>query len=133
MRETIYAINIFVAYTLAPQGAMTADPLTPLSYHILLALADEERHGYGILKEIEERAGSGASPSTGALYLALQRLEEEGAIALSSSRPGPDDDQRRKYYRLTDLGRALATDESRRLEALVHAARAKALLPNEAR
>ncbi len=112
---------------------MSSDPLTPLSYHILLALADEERHGYGILKEIEARSEGAASPSTGALYLALQRLEEEGAIALSSSRPGPDDDQRRKYYGLTALGRALATDESRRLEALVRAARAKVLLPRAAR
>lgn len=112
---------------------MPTEPLTPLSYHILLALADDERHGYGILKEIEERSEGAANPSTGALYLALQRLEEEGAIALSSSRPGPDDDQRRKYYRLTDLGRELASAESHRLEALVRTARAKALLPREAR
>lgn len=112
---------------------MSFEPLTPLSYHILLALADAERHGYGILKEIELRGGGASSPSTGALYLALQRLEDDGAIALSSSRPGPDDDQRRKYYRLTQSGRVLAQAESRRLEELVEAARAKALLPREAR
>lgn len=112
---------------------MSSEPLTPLSYHILLALADAERHGYGILKEIEHRSGGAAGPSTGALYLALQRLEEDGAIALSTSRPGPDDDQRRKYYRLTGPGRELARAESRRLEDLVEAARSKELLPREAR
>lgn len=111
---------------------MSTEPLTHLSYHILLALADEERHGYGILKEIEDRSRGAMTPSTGALYLALQRMEEEGAIELSTSRPREGEDSRRKYYRLTETGRALARSESGRLAELVEAARAKALLPGEA-
>lgn len=110
---------------------MPAEPLTHLSYHILLALADEERHGYAILKEIEERSGGGMSPSTGALYLALQRMEEEGAIELSTARPRKGEDGRRKYYRLTEQGRVLARAESARLADLVETARSKALLPGE--
>jgi len=107
-------------------------PLTPLSYRILLALADSARHGYGIIKEIEEREGGGAAPSTGALYLALHRLEGEGLIAESSA-PARETDPRRRYYRLTRRGRAAAEMESRRLAVLVAAARAKKLLPQGGR
>lgn len=103
-------------------------PLTHLTYHILLALADEERHGYGIIREIEERSGGALVPSTGALYLALQRMEEEGLIAESPRRPGAEDDARRRYYRLTQRGRALAKAESERLAVLVEAAKAKRLV-----
>lgn len=102
--------------------------LTPLTYQILLALADEARHGYGIIKEIEGRAGAPSAPSTGALYLALQRMESEGLVE-EAPRPAGDDDARRRYYRITTTGRAQAEDESRRLFELVEAARAKQLLP----
>src|SRR5688500_6814326 len=86
-----------------PEGFL---PLTPLSYHILLAVADQPRHGYGIIKEIEAGTGGATSPSTGALYLALQRMEGEGLVAEAPApRDEPDDDPRRKYYRLTALGR----------------------------
>jgi DNA-binding PadR family transcriptional regulator len=102
--------------------------LTPLSYDILLALADEARHGYGIIKEIEGRSGEGTGPSTGALYLALQRMEGEGLIE-EAPRPDPDGDLRRRYYRLTASGRRAAEAETRRLEALVAAAREKRLVP----
>lgn len=108
---------------------MSAEPLTHLSYHILLALADDERHGYGILKEIEAGSAGRMSPSTGALYLALQRMEDEGAIEPSPRRPRPDEDSRRKYYRLTRRGQEMALEESRRLADLVAAARSKDLLP----
>ncbi len=102
--------------------------LTPLTYEILLALADEHRHGYGIIKEIEARAGPSSAPSTGALYLALQRMEAEGMVA-EAPRPEGDDDGRRRYYRITARGRADAEGESMRLAELVAVARAKNLLP----
>jgi len=101
--------------------------LTPLSYQILLALADEDRHGYGIIKEIEGREGPGVAPSTGALYLALQRMEGEGLVR-DVPHPGDGEDARRRYYRITAQGRAAAEDESERLAARVAAARAKHLL-----
>jgi DNA-binding PadR family transcriptional regulator len=101
--------------------------ITPLTYAILLALADSARHGYGIIKEIESRAGTGSAPSTGALYLALQRMEADALIAESSERP-ESDDRRRRYWALTPAGRAVAEAESRRLAALVATAREKDLL-----
>ncbi len=100
--------------------------MTPLTYEILLALADESRHGYGIIKEIEERSGAGAAPSTGALYLALQRMQTDALIEETAAGPGAD--ARRKYYRLTLKGRDHAEAESVRLAELVVAARRKNLL-----
>lgn len=109
-------------------------PLTPLTYHILLALVDSDRHGYGVIKEIESRAGPGAAPSTGAMYLALQRLEQDGWIAESSERPDPEeDDRRRRYYRLTATGRRAAEQETRRLAALVEVAVQKRLVADPAK
>lgn len=105
------------------------DPLTPLTFQILLSLADEPRHGYGIIKEIEERSGSGAAPSTGALYLALQRMEQEGLVAESPERPREDEDARRRYYRITARGRERAEAESVRLAELLSTARERNLLP----
>jgi DNA-binding PadR family transcriptional regulator len=101
--------------------------ITPLTYAILLALADAPRHGYGIIKELESRAGIGSAPSTGALYLALQRMEADGLIAESNERP-ESDDPRRRYWALTPVGRGVAEAESRRLAALVATAREKDLL-----
>ena len=106
--------------------------ITPLTYVILLALADADRHGYGIIKEIEARLGASAAPSTGALYLALQRMEAEGLLAESPTRPAADDDARRRYYRITRRGRAAVAAEAARLETLVDAARQKDLLPRGA-
>lgn len=105
--------------------------LTPLTYQILMALADEARHGYGIIKEIEARLGAGSAPSTGALYLALQRMEQDELVE-EAPRPSIDEDARRRYYRLTRAGRALAVKESGRLAALVEIAREKKLLPRRA-
>ena len=102
--------------------------LTPLTYQILLALADADRHGYGIIKEIEARAGATSAPSTGALYLALQRMEAEGLVAEAPERPDDGGDARRRYYRLTGRGRLLAEEESRRLANLVRTAREKKLI-----
>lgn len=105
------------------------EPPTHLSFHILLALASDDLHGYGILKEIEERSGGRISPSTGAMYLALQRMEQDGLVSLSPDRPRPGEDARRKYYRLTREGRARASSEAHRLEALIALARDRDLLP----
>lgn len=104
------------------------DAPTPLTYEILLALADRRLHGYGIIKEIEARGGEAAAPSTGALYLALQRMEGNGLIA-DAEAPSEDADRRRRYYRLTPRGRMVAEEESARLAALVDTARARKLLP----
>lgn len=98
-------------------------PLTPLSFQILVSLADEPRHGYGIIKEIEEATGERLKSSTGTLYLAIERLGEEGLIEEESS-PDP----RRRYYRLTGLGRAVASAEVKRLATLLGVARGKKLV-----
>jgi DNA-binding PadR family transcriptional regulator len=101
--------------------------MTPLTYEILVALADEPRHGYGIIKEIEDRAGAGSAPSTGALYLALQRMQGSGLIDEAET-PDDSEDARRRYYRLSREGRARAEEESLRLARLVASARDKKLL-----
>ena len=106
--------------------------VTPLTYQVLLALADGDLHGYGIVKEIEQRSGPTAAPSTGALYLALQRMEAAGLIAEAPRPPDDGGDARRRYYRITSRGRSVAEAESRGLEALVAAARRKKLIAGEA-
>ena len=104
-------------------------PLTPLSFQILLALADGERHGYGIMKEIDRRTKGRMTPATGPLYLAAQRLMENGLIAESKKRPAPElDDQRRKYYKLTEFGRRVATAEAERMAQLLDVALEKQLV-----
>lgn len=108
-------------------------PLTPLSHAILLALVDEDRHGYGIIKEVERQSDGALAPGTGTLYAALRRMQDEGLLADSDREPGPDEDQRRKYYRITGRGRAAARAETLRLARLVAVAREKALVtPGEA-
>ncbi len=104
-------------------------PLTPLSFHLLLSLVDEERHGYGIMKEIEKLTDGIGSTATGPVYLAAQRLLEAGLIAESDKRPDPEfDDQRRKYYKLTELGRSVAEAEVERMARLVRVAFDKKLV-----
>jgi DNA-binding PadR family transcriptional regulator len=104
-------------------------PLTPLSIHILLSLVDEERHGYGIMKEIERLTDGLGMSATGPVYLAAQRLLESGMIVESENRPAPEfDDQRRKYYRLTELGHKVARAEVERMARLVRVAFDKGLL-----
>lgn len=98
-------------------------PLTPLTYEILLALADEDRHGYGIIKEIEQSTGEPMKSSTGTLYLAIERLEQEGLLEEQ-----PSGDARRRFYRLTSLGRDTAAAEAKRLATLLGVARGKKLV-----
>ena len=104
-------------------------PLTPAVLHILLALADEERHGYGVMKEVEDRTGGEMRLGPGTLYGAIKRMLAEGLIEESDERPDPElDDQRRRYYRITDFGRRVAGAEAERLQGLVNTARARKLL-----
>jgi len=101
-------------------------PLTPAMFHILLALADGEKHGYAILKEVARRTGDKVRLSVGTLYGNLARLESQGLIAESSRRPEIVlDDERRRYYLLTPLGRAVAVAETERMEEALAQARAK--------
>ena len=104
-------------------------PLAPATFHILLALVDEERHGYGIMKEVAERTDDAVRLGPGTLYGALKRLLEGGLVEAWEERADPElGDERRRYYRLTKLGLKVARAEARRLEAMVHAARSKKLI-----
>jgi DNA-binding PadR family transcriptional regulator len=101
-------------------------PLTPAMFHILLALADGEKHGYAILKEVARRTDGKVRLSAGTLYGNLARLERSGMIVESGRRPAIGlDDERRRYYRLTTFGRAVAIAEARRMEEALSQARAK--------
>ena len=104
-------------------------PLTPLSHAIMLALADGALHGYAMMKAIEEQSAGQIRPGTGTLYAALQRLIEEGLIRESTRRPGQDEDARRRYYDLTELGRSVARAEARRIADVLALARQKRLGP----
>jgi len=105
-------------------------PLTPAMFHILLALADKERHGYHIMREVDERTSGGVKLGPGTLYGSIKRMMADGLIEELDERPDPElDDERRRYYRLTDLGFRVATAEAQRLEQMVKSARAKKLLP----
>jgi DNA-binding PadR family transcriptional regulator len=104
-------------------------PLTPAVFHILLALADGERHGYGIMQEIAARDGT-ARMGPGTLYGSIKRMLAAGLIAEAGERPDPAlDDERRRYYRLTALGGRVAAAEAARLAGLVRLAASKQLLP----
>ena len=100
-------------------------PLSPQQFHILLALTDRERHGYGVIQDIERRTGGALRMGTGTLYTAIARLVELKLIADT----GRVDD-RRRYYRLLPLGRAVLNAETARLEALVKHARARGVRPS---
>ena len=103
-------------------------PLTPAAFHVLLALADGPKHGYAILKDVEERTGGDVRLSTGTLYGLIKRfLDDELIVELA---PSPDDGERRRPYKLTAFGRDVAGNEAARLEKLVLAARAVRLLPS---
>jgi DNA-binding PadR family transcriptional regulator len=104
-------------------------PLRQVEFHILLSLASGERHGYGIIQDIEAR-GETSVPDVGTMYRALARMVEAGLIEPASRRPAPDrEDERRNYYRITSVGMRVARAEARRLEMLTRAARLGGLLP----
>ena len=104
-------------------------PLPPATFHILLALADEERHGYAILHDVEQRTGGELKLGAGTLYRSIARMVEQGLITEVTRRRTVGDDERRRYYRLTPFGTAVARAEMRRLARLVRLARARGLSP----
>src|SRR5262245_4618353 len=108
-------------------------PLRLVEFHILLSLAAGERHGYGILQDIEAR-GETSVPDVGTMYRALARMVEAGLIEGTARRPVSDStDERRNYYRITSTGMRVARAETRRLQALMQAARLGGLLPKGAK
>ena len=101
-------------------------PLTPAIHHILLALVDEERHGYGIMLEVSRLTDGVTRMGPGTLYGTLKRMLAAGLVQGTESRPDPElDDERRRYYRITGLGRRVLHAETSRINLLVTAARAK--------
>ena len=108
-------------------------PLPTATFHILMAVADQDRHGYAIIQEVARRTDGELKLSAGTLYRSIQRMLEQGLIVETRDRPAPeDDDERRRYYRITPLGTATAKEEARRLTQLVRMARAKGFAPGRA-
>lgn len=107
-------------------------PLPPATFHILLALAGEDRHGYAIIQDVEARTSGELRLSAGTLYRSLARMVEQGLIVEVTKRRTAADDERRRYYRLTPFGTAVARAEMRRLTQLVRLARATGLTPETA-
>jgi DNA-binding PadR family transcriptional regulator len=104
-------------------------PLTPVVYHILLALTDGEKHGYAIMKDVEVQTGGRFKMGPGTLYGSIKRMLAAGLIEEADERPDPKlDDERRRYYRLTGLGQRAVSLESERLAQAVSVARQKRVL-----
>jgi DNA-binding PadR family transcriptional regulator len=105
-------------------------PLPAATFHILLALSSEDRHGYAIIQDVAARTGGEVRLSPGTLYRSIQRMLDQDLIAEVHERPAPEhDDERRRYYRLTPFGTAVARAEARRLTDLVRLASASGLAP----
>jgi DNA-binding PadR family transcriptional regulator len=134
------ALDLAIA-TVAILGLMTfkkseVDDLLPLpsaTFHILIALTDDDRHGYALIQEVAARTAGATRLSAGTLYRSIQRMQEQGLIVETRERPAPEaDDERRRYYRITPFGSAVARAEARRLADLVKLARASGLAPERA-
>lgn len=105
-------------------------PLPAATFQILLAVAEQDRHGYAVIQDIAARTNGELKLSAGTLYRSIQRMLEQGLVVETRERPDPDeDDQRRRYYRITPLGTAVARAEARRLAELIRMARARGLAP----
>jgi DNA-binding PadR family transcriptional regulator len=106
-------------------------PLTPAVLDIMVALGNEELHGYAIMQEVRRRTDGQRRLAPGTLYRSLKQMEQRGWVAQSEERPEPSlDDERRRYYRLTEFGRRVALAEVERLEGLVGEARLKGFIPS---
>jgi DNA-binding PadR family transcriptional regulator len=109
-------------------------PLPQVTLHILMALADDDRHGYAIIQCVSERTGRAVRLGAGTLYRSIQRMLEQGLIEEIDERPDRDeDDERRRYYRITPFGRAVARAETQRMADLVKLARKSGLAGRSAR
>ena len=105
-------------------------PLPPATFHILMAVSDEDRHGYAIIQDVAARTGGELKLSAGTLYRSIQRMLEQGLIVETSDRPAPEfDDERRRYYRITKYGVATARAETRRLAQLLKLAQRSRFAP----
>ncbi|HUF49059.1 MAG TPA: helix-turn-helix transcriptional regulator [Vicinamibacterales bacterium] len=119
---------------MAKRIAVSKSALSPAVFHVLVALAAGDKHGYAILKDIRRRSGGAVTLNVGTLYAVLKRLEQDGLIEESDERPDPAlDDERRRYYRITADGQATARAEVARLERAVAMARAVHLAPRPGR
>jgi DNA-binding PadR family transcriptional regulator len=108
-------------------------PLPEATLHILMSLAEEDRHGYAVIQDVSARTGGAVRLSPGTLYRSIQRMLEQGLIVEKRERPAPEeDDERRRYYRITPFGATVARAETRRLTELVRLARASGLAPQNA-
>ncbi len=105
-------------------------PLPPATFHILLALAGDDLHGYAIMQEVTSRTNGEVTLSAGTLYRSVQRMLEQGLIVELRERPVPElDDERRRYYRITPFGTSVARAETSRLTSLLKLARASGFRP----
>ncbi len=108
-------------------------PLPPATFHILLAVAEDDRHGYAIIQDVAARTNGELKLSAGTLYRSIQRMLEQGLIVETQDRPAPElDDERRRYYRITPFGASVAQAEARRLTQLVRMARDRGFAPGRA-
>ena len=108
-------------------------PLPEATFHILMAVAEDDRHGYAIIQDVVTRTDGMLKLSPGTLYRSIQRMLEQGLIQETAERPAPElDDERRRYYRITSFGRAVAKAEARRLAQLVKLARESGFVPGRA-
>jgi len=108
-------------------------PLPTATFHILMAVAEEDRHGYAIIQDVAARTGGELKLSAGTLYRSIQRMLEQGLIVETQERPAPElDDERRRYYRITPLGAAVAKAEATRMAKLVKWARGLGFAPEKA-
>lgn len=112
---------------------MARSDITPIVFHILIALAGQDRHGYSIMQDISARTDGRIKLSPGTLYGAIRRLLHEGLIVELDQRPTPEnDDERRRYYRLTESGYAAAREEATRLARILGQAKESGLIPSAA-
>jgi DNA-binding PadR family transcriptional regulator len=108
-------------------------PLPPATFHILVALVGEDRHGYAIIQDVAARTDGDVQLSAGTLYRSIQRMQEQGLIAETRERPAKElDDERRRYYRITPFGTEVARAETRRLAQMLKLARQTGLAPGKA-
>ena len=106
-------------------------PLPAAVFHILIALGEGEKHGYAVMREVADRTDGKVRMSPGTLYGSIRKMLDDGLIEESFRRAARADDERRRYYRVTKFGRAVAAAEAQRLSALLHHARLTGLVPRK--